>query len=118
MKTIAMGVREQLTNQNLPKYHEIVMGDPVKNADNYYGTKAGGKLPIGSRKLKKREKRKKRLLYASKFLFLGGAAGLIVLSALRFTSVNTPTVHSAIMNIYYIFFGLIVALHSFGLQKV
>ena len=68
-------------------------------------------MPLGSKKLKKREKRRRRLLYASKFLFLGGAVGLIVLSALRFTSVNTPTVHGAIMNIYYIFFGLVVALH-------
>ena len=68
------------------------MGDPVKNADNYYGSVKGSRLPIGSKKLKKREQRRRRLLYASRFLFLGGAVGLIVLSALRFTSVNSSTV--------------------------
>ena len=97
---------------------EIAIGDPIEKADTFYYEKEkryGGKLPIGSKKLKKREKRRRRLLYASKFLFLGGAIGLVVISALRFTSVNTPTVHSAIMNIYYMFFGLIVTLHQLGL---
>jgi hypothetical protein len=44
-------------------------------------------------------------------MFLGGAVGLIIIAALRFTAVDTPSVHNAIMNFYYLFFGVVVGLH-------
>lgn len=69
-------------------------------------------------KHKKKEKRKRTLLYVTKFLFLGGAIGLIVIAILRFTAVNTPTIHSAIINLYHFFFGLIIILSQMNVHKV
>lgn len=44
-------------------------------------------------RLAKREKHKRRLKYITRFLFLGGSIGLIVISALRFTTVEQQTIH-------------------------
>lgn len=43
-------------------------------------------------KKSKEVKKKKTLLYATKFLYYGGAVGLFVIGILRFTAVNTATV--------------------------
>lgn len=61
-----------------------VVADP--NATYYYENKYGGTLPIGSRRLQKRAQRKKNLKYVSKFMFIGGAVGLVVISAIRFST--------------------------------
>lgn len=44
-------------------------------------------------------------------MFLGGSIGLIVIAALRFTAVDMTSIHAAIMNFYFLFFGLVVGLH-------
>ena len=54
-------------------------------------------------------------MYVSKAMFLGGAVGLIVISALRFTTVSTASVKDAILNLYYLFFGVLIALTQFNL---
>lgn len=51
-------------------------------------------------------------------MFLGGAIGLIVIAILRFTAVNTPTIHDAIINLYHFFFGLIIILAQMNVHKV
>jgi hypothetical protein len=51
-------------------------------------------------------------------MFLGGAIGLIIIAILRFTAVNTPTIHEAIINFYYFFFGLIIILSQMSVHKV
>ena len=57
-----------------------------------YPNEYGGRLPIGSMKNRRTEKRKKSLLYITKFLFFGGALGLIVVAILRFTAVQEALV--------------------------
>ena len=54
----------------------------------------------------------------TRLLFLGGALGLIVIAALRFTSVASQGMHQAIMNCYYIFFGVVVALTQLNVASV
>lgn len=59
------------------------------DADPYYKNEYGGRLPIGSMKMRKKQKSKKTLLYITKFMFTGGALGLIGIGILEFTAVNT-----------------------------
>jgi len=66
----------------------------------------------------RQEKRKQTLLYVTKFMFIGGALGLLLISFLRFTAVDTPTVHEAILNFYYLFFGIIMLLSQCNVHKV
>ena len=75
-------------------------------------------MPIGSMRLQRKERRKRNLQYVTKFMFFGGALGLIVIAALRFTTVNTQTVHNAILNFYYLFFGIVLVLSQMNIQKV
>ena len=99
----------------------IPVGEPLddpQEARSYYKNAYAGSLPIGSHRLQKREKRKRRLKYVTRFLFLGGAIGLVVISALRFTAVTQQSIHEAIMNFYYLFFGVVVALSQFNMHKV
>ena len=91
------------------------MGVPV---DHYYKNEFGGRLPIGSMKHYRKEKRKQTLLYVTKFMFIGGALGLVLIAFLRFTAVDTPTVHEAILNLYYLFFGVIMLLSQCNVHKV
>jgi hypothetical protein len=58
----------------------------------------------------RKEKRKQTLLYVTKFMFIGGALGLVLIAFLRFTAVDSPSVHEAILNLYYLFFGVIMLL--------
>jgi membrane associated rhomboid family serine protease len=76
----------------------------------FYKNSYGGRMPIGSLRLEKKQKRKRRLKYVTKLMFLGGALGLILIAALRFTSVGASGVNQAIMNCYYLFFGIVAAL--------
>ena len=66
----------------------------------------------------KKEKSRRTLLYVSKFMFIGGALGLIMIAFLRFTAVDSPTVHEAILNLYYLFFGVIMILSQLNVHKV
>ena len=100
--------------QDATEQHNYIKKTSSRNHRNYYRPKAGCKLPIGS----KLEKRRRRILYISKFLFISGAIGLIALAVIRFIFVDTNSIHAAIMNLFFIFFGVIIALHSFGLQKL
>ncbi len=96
-----------------------MMGVPVEQSSStYYKNEYGGRLPIGSMKHYKEEKRKYTLLYVTKFMFIGGALGLVLISFLRFTAVDTPTVHEAILNFYYLFFGIIMLLSQLNVDKV
>ena len=54
------------------------------------------------------EKRKRTLLYVTRMMFIGGALGMIAISVLEFTTVTTPSIQDAILNLYYLFFGLIM----------
>ncbi|CDW89987.1 UNKNOWN [Stylonychia lemnae] len=99
----------------------IAEGEPVYDPQEpvyFYKNTYGGTLPIGSMRLLKREKRKRRLQYLTKSLFFGGSIGLIIISALRFTAVQEQTVHEAIMDFYYLFFGVVVALSQLNVHKV
>ena len=43
-------------------------------------------------------------------MFMAGALGLISISALRFTTVETQSIHDAILNFYFLFLGVCQAL--------
>ena len=69
------------------------------------------------KKLKKRRKKKSGkkkkteeyiniLQIVSLIMFMAGALGLISISALRFTTVETQGVHDAILNFYFLFLGV------------
>lgn len=74
------------------------------------------------KKLKKRRKKKQGkeikkseeyiniLQIVSLIMFMAGALGLISISALRFTTVETQGVHDAILNFYFLFLGICQAL--------
>ena len=49
---------------------------------------------------------------------MGGSIGLIVIAALRFTIVNQQSVHEAILNFYYLFFGVVTALSQLNFKKI
>lgn len=46
----------------------------------------------------------------SKLMFFVSAVFLIAVAALRFTVVGSQSVHDAIMNFYYLFFGVALSL--------
>ena len=69
----------------------VVMGYPAKPSQ-FYQNEYGGKLPIGSMKMHKKEKRRRNLLYISRMMFMMGAVGLIAISVLKLTAVNTSSV--------------------------
>jgi hypothetical protein len=41
-------------------------------------------------------------------MFIGGALGIIAIAFLRFTAVDTQTIQEALINLYYLFFGVIM----------
>jgi hypothetical protein len=57
-------------------------------------------------------------MYVTKVMFFGGALGLIVVAALRFTTIGTQTVHQAILNFYYLFFGVVLVLTQLHFHRV
>lgn len=64
---------------------------------------------------RKKEKNRDSLKYIVKFMFLGGAAGLLLIAVLRFTSNSgNPDFHTALLNFYFIFFGVVVMLTQLG----
>ena len=54
------------------------------------------------------QQNKRTLIFVSKLLFLVGSLGLICVSALRFTIVDSETIHDVLMNFYYLFFGVVL----------
>ena len=48
--------------------------------------------------------------YASRMLLLASAVLLIAVSALRFTVVDLQNTHEGIMNFYFLFFGVLIAM--------
>jgi hypothetical protein len=94
------------------------MGYPANPEMNYYKNEYGGRLPIGSMKELNKEKSKRTLLYISRLMFLGGAFGLLAIGVLRLTAVDTTTVHEAILNLYYLFFGSLIILTQLQVHKV
>ena len=53
-----------------------------------------------------------------KYMFLGSAILLISVAALRFTVIEVQSAHEAIMNFYFLFFGVVLALSHLGLKCV
>ena len=104
--------------QNMPSVPMPVKAKDDENPATFYKNGYGGRLPIGSIRLEKREKRKRRLKYVTKLLFMGGALGLILISVLRFTAAGALGVHTAIMNAYYLFFGVVAALTQLNVEGV
>ncbi len=51
-------------------------------------------------------------------MFFGGALGLVIVAALRFTVVLTESIHDAILNFYYLFFGIVLVLTQLNVHKV
>ena len=62
--------------------------------------------------------KQKKFYYFSKFLFMCGAVGMILISALRFTIINQESVHDTIVDLYFLFLGLIVGLSQLNINKV
>ena len=71
---------------------------------------------LKKRRKKKQSKKKKAEEYinilqiVSLIMFMAGALGLISISALRFTTVETQSIHDAILNFYFLFLGICQAL--------
>ena len=51
-------------------------------------------------------------------MFLASSILLISVAALRFTVVEMQSMHETIMNFYFLFFGIVLALHLIGLKSV
>ena len=49
-------------------------------------------------------------------MLLAGALGLIVISALRFTIIASQSVHEAIFTVYYLMFGVVLALCQLNIK--
>ena len=96
------------------------MGLPINdpNDPSRYYKSPHSSLPIGSIRLQRREKRKRRLRYVTKSLFFGGSLGLIAITVVRFTTVDTQTVHETILNFYYFFFALVMTLSQLHVHIV
>ena len=56
------------------------------------------------------------MFYMSKFLFICGAVGMVIISALRFTVVDLESVHQCIIDAYFLFLGLIVGLSQLNIK--
>ncbi len=54
----------------------------------------------------------------TKVAFLVCSILLIAVAALRFTVIQLQSVHEAILNFYFLFFGVIVALQQLGLKFI
>ena len=62
------------------------------------------------RKAAKAKKYKSTFQQVCKYLFLGSSISLIAVAALRFTVVELYDMHDTIMNFYFLFFGVVLAL--------
>lgn len=62
------------------------------------------------KKAKKVKKIKSTLQQVTKMSFLVSSVLLIAVAAMRFTIVDMQSTHEAIMNCYFFFFGIVVAL--------
>ena len=51
-------------------------------------------------------------------MFLASAILLVSVAALRFTVVEVQSAHEAIMNFYFLFFGVVLALSHLGLKCI
>ena len=51
-------------------------------------------------------------------MFLGGSLGLIAITAVRWTTVDVQHVNDTILNFYYFFFGVVMALSQLNIHKV
>jgi len=51
-------------------------------------------------------------------LFLASSVLLISVAALRFTVVNMQSVHEAIINFYFMFFGVVLALQQLNIKWI
>ena len=83
-----------------------------------YKNPLDGKMPIGSKRLQERNRRKRTLRYFTKILFFGGAIGLIVIAALRFSTLSTESIHQAFLNFFYLIFGIVIVLAMLNFQKI
>ena len=62
------------------------------------------------KKARKAKKMKTTLQQVTKMTFWVSSVLLIAVAAMRFTIVDMQTTHEAIMNCYFFFFGIVVAL--------
>ena len=51
-----------------------------------------------------------KIHYFSQFMFIFGGISMIIISSLRFTLVQTLSVHEAIIDFYYLFLGIVISL--------
>ena len=51
-------------------------------------------------------------------MFLASSIMLIAVAALRFTVIEQQSFHEGIMDFYFLFFGIIVALQQLGLKSI
>ena len=57
-----------------------------------------------------KRRRKDTLKKISRLLFMGGAIGLIAIGVLRYTLVDADSVQEAILNFFFLLFGIITVL--------
>ena len=58
------------------------------------------------------------MFYLTKFLFIVGGMGLVLISAIRITLVESLTVHEAILDGYYLFLGIVVGLSQMNIRAI
>mmetsp|Transcript_5557 Transcript_5557/g.3927 ORF Transcript_5557/g.3927 Transcript_5557/m.3927 type:complete len:85 (+) Transcript_5557:324-578(+) len=51
-------------------------------------------------------------------MMLVGSLGLITISALRFTLVESETFHDVVLNIYYMIIGIVLALSQMNIKRI
>ena len=74
------------------------------------------------KKASKRDKKMKRYKSTferlTKLTFLVSSIILVAVAALRFTVIEMQSMHEAILNFYFLFFGVIITLQQLGLKSV
>lgn len=98
---------------------EEVVGNGIASSMAHGDAKKKRKM----NKLKKKEAKKIKRYKSTfqqivKVTFLGSSILLISVAALRFTIVDLQSVHEAIMNFYFLFFGIVLVLQQLGLQVI
>mmetsp|Transcript_42570 Transcript_42570/g.57876 ORF Transcript_42570/g.57876 Transcript_42570/m.57876 type:complete len:86 (-) Transcript_42570:340-597(-) len=56
------------------------------------------------------------MVYMSRLMLLAGSVGLITISALRFSTVHTQSIHQAILNFFFLAFGILLSLTQMGVK--
>ena len=97
------------------------LGDYSTEEEEWYGS-AGAKGKR-SRKDAKADKNTKlrytaTCAYVGKLLFLVSSALLIAVAAMRFTIVDMQSMHEAIMNFYFMFFGVVLAMLQLNVKRI